>query len=393
MRVPFANRLTRFGRHKDETETEAGQVVDLNEPVILFPAEHISPHQEIERARWKRPGVVVATTATVFVLGAGVGIMISKRSGGAAAAVADAGPLTMETSALALPDEDLRIAPTARDSGPGGDVVESRPTASVTGDSGTPASAVSRTDQPTQELLRAPPIVAAAPARDPVSVTAGAGPERRPQPQPETAPGRDSTAVLLAANQPLLEGAPPVALGSAVDDDSVVDDPVGNEQAAPDSQVAPIDTTPTVQLPDPDPDPAADPPAPSVPEPLPVRDSFTDLADRSSAGPVLRAGVGQLIDAINSEDWEQRVRPFLLDPVSQREVVKFLRDEEPTASLGTVDEVQFDGGEAKMIVRLGFKWRGSFGVEERETRRFVAVARPENGEWLFHGVVLTGDLP
>jgi hypothetical protein len=84
---------------------------------------------------------------------------------------------------------------------------------------------------------------------------------------------------------------------------------------------------------------------------------------------------------------------LLLDPVSQREVVKFVRDEKPTAALGPLDDVQFDGDEATISVRVGFTWRGSFGVEERETRRFLAVARRDGGEWRFTGVRLTGDLP
>ncbi|NNG15733.1 MAG: hypothetical protein HKM89_04570 [Gemmatimonadales bacterium] len=406
MRVPFANRLTRFGRGKDEAETEAGQVVDLNEPVILFPAEHVSPHHEIERARWKRPGVVVATTGVVFVLGAGAGYLILRGGGDGESAVANTGPLTMETSAIALPDEDLRIPPTARDSGPTAEPEDAGPAASGNQGAAPPTAPASRIDQPSPEPVRAPPIVAvvptrepaepvrappifaAVPTREPVAVAAETrGAERRVEPELETLSVREPTAVVLAVNQPPSEEPQPTAL------DSVLNDTVSNEPAAPDTQAVPIDTTPADELPDSDRGLAAGPPAPAVPEPLPPRDSFADLADRSSARPALLAGVEQLINAINAENWEQRVRPLLLDPVSQREVVKFIRDERPTATLGTVDEVQFDGDEATIIVRLGFRWRGSFGVEERETRRFVAVARPEGGEWQFRGVTLTGDPP
>jgi hypothetical protein len=154
-----------------------------------------------------------------------------------------------------------------------------------------------------------------------------------------------------------------------------------------------IDTTPAVQFPVSDSGSAGVPAARAVPEPPPNLNSFATQPDRTSARPALLAGVERLIDAINAKNGEQRVRPLLLDPVSQRDVVKFVRDEKPTAALGTLDEVQFDGAEATISVRVGFTWRGSFGVEERETRRFLAVARRDGGEWQFTGVRLTGDLP
>ena len=403
MRVPFANRLTRFGRGHDEAEAETGQVVDLNEPVILFPAEHISPHPEIVRAWWKQPGVLVATTVVVFVLGAGAGFLISRRGGDGQAAVTNAGPLTMETSALALPDEDLRIAPTARDSAPVPEPEESSPAASQ--DQGAersaaivslppevpraPAIVAALPSSETAEPVRAPPIFAAAPARAPVSsrdetpVT-----ERRVEPPLEPPSASESTGVALAVNQPPSEAERPIALA-----DPVVLNSVAAGEAQSDTQAVLIDSTPAVQRPESIPRQDAGPPAPAVPEPSPARDSFSNFADRSSARPAILAGVEQLINAINAENWEQRIRPWLLDPVSQREVVKFLHDEKPTATLGTVADVQFDGNEATMSVRLGFRWRGSFGVEERETRRFLAIARRDGGRWQFTGVRLTGDLP
>jgi hypothetical protein len=156
----------------------------------------------------------------------------------------------------------------------------------------------------------------------------------------------------------------------------------------PNIQPVAIDSTPAARLPLRDSGVAAR----SVPESAPALDS-RPRADRSAARPALLAGVQRLIAAINAKNGDQPVRPLLLDPVSQREVGKFVRDEKPTAALGTVAEVQFDGDEATLDVRLGFSWRGSFGVEERETKRFLAVARHDGGKWVFTGVVLTGDLP
>jgi hypothetical protein len=349
MRVPFANRLKRFGRGNDEAE--AGQIVDLNEPVILFPAEHESPHQEIERARWKRPAVLVASTAIVSVLGAGAGIVILRGAGDGGTSAANAGPFTVEMSASALPDEDLRIAPTARDGGPTTEPEVSRPAASR--DQGAGPATASRIDQPSVE-----PVPAAAPTRQPVPVAAESlGAERRIEPVPPAPFIGESSGVALADARPsqelLIESGPV------------------------------IDTTPAVQLPASDPGSAGAPAARAVPEPPPPFDSFANQADRSSARPALLAGVERLIDAINAKNGEQRVRPLLLDPVSEK----------PTAALGTLDDVQFDGAEATISVSVGFTWRGSFGVEERETRRFLAVARRDGGEWRFTGVRLTGDLP
>jgi hypothetical protein len=262
--------------------------VDLNEPVILFPAEHVSPHQEIERARWK-PGVLVASTAIVSVLGAGAGIVMLRGAGDGATSAANDGPFTVEMSASALPEGDLRIAPTARDSGPTSDPGDSLPTTSR--DQGAGPAPASRIDRPSVE-----PVPAAAPTRQSVPVAAESlGAERRVEPVLAAPFNSESSGVALADTQPsqelLIESSPV------------------------------IDTTPAVRLPVPDSRSAGLPAARGVPEPPPPLDSFANQADRSSAGPALLAGVERLIDAINAKNGEQRVRPLLLDPVSQREVV------------------------------------------------------------------------
>lgn len=386
MRVPFANRLTRSGRANDEAET--GQVVDLNEPVILFPAEHVSPHHEIEQARWKKPAVLVTSTAIVSVLGAGAGILILRGAGEGRSSAANDGPFTVELSASALPDGDLRIAPTARDSVPNAEPGESVPTASREQEIGPPVAL--RTDRPSAESIRAAPIVAVPPAREPVPVsTPRPGLEGRVEPGNAAQSGAESRSVAPADTLPSEQ--------PRVDTNPAVDEVVTTQPARPNPEIVTLDTVAAVQVPVSDSDVGSSgvtaAPAPGVPEPPPDLDSMASPADPAVARSALLAGVGRLIDAINAKDGEERVRPLLLDPVSQREVFRFVRDDKPTASVGTVDEVQFDDDEATMIVRVGFSWRGSFGVEERETRRFLAIARRDGREWRFAGLRLTGDLP
>ena len=240
---------------------------------------------------------------------------------------------------------------------------------------------MSRIDQPSVES-----VPAAAPTEQPAPVAADSlGAERPIEPVLAAPLIGESSGVTPADSRPSAEL--PIASSA------VIDRAVSNAPARPDTQAVALDTTPAVQLPVANLGSVGESAARAVPERPPPLDSFDNRDDRSSARPALLAGVEQLIGAINAKNGEERVRPLLLDPVSQRDVVRFVRDEKPTAVLGTLDEVQFDEAEATISVRVGFTWRGSFGVEERETRRFLAVARRDGGAWRFIGVRLTGDLP
>ena len=105
------------------------------------------------------------------------------------------------------------------------------------------------------------------------------------------------------------------------------------------------------------------------------------------------AGIERLIAAINAKRNEETLRSILLDPASQQEVIYLVREQNPTASLGTTDDVEIDNEVATLGVQIGFRWRGSFGVEERETRRFEAVAEPDATGWAFKGIRMLGDVP
>jgi hypothetical protein len=130
-----------------------------------------------------------------------------------------------------------------------------------------------------------------------------------------------------------------------------------------------------------------------IPEPSHVLDTMRPMPDPSTARPALMAGIGRLIAAINAKSGEETLRSLLLDPASQQEVIYLVRELKPTASLGTTEEVEIDQGVATLGVQIGFRWRGSFGVEERETRRFEAVGEPNATGWAFTGIRMLGDVP
>ena len=136
-----------------------------------------------------------------------------------------------------------------------------------------------------------------------------------------------------------------------------------------------------------------DTPTTSVPESPPALDSVSGAADPSAARPALLAGIERLITAINAKRSAEAIQSLLLDPASQQEVLYLVREQKPTASLGTTDEVKIDNGVATLVVQIGLRWRGSFGVEERETRRFEAVAEEDATGWEFTGVRMLGDIP
>ncbi len=144
MRVPFVHRWLGIG-HRDvgaephdsdsvqDGAAESSLPADLTGPVVLLPAEHILPQQETAREWWRKPGIYVGSAAILFVVGAGAGILVSKRGGGDSQIAGNDAAFRTGVSALTLPDEDLRIAPTARDSVPSND---DRPAVAATGELG-----------------------------------------------------------------------------------------------------------------------------------------------------------------------------------------------------------------------------------------------------------------
>ncbi len=372
MRVPFVHRKLGFGRRDVGAESgdsapgsgesaESTLPSELTGPVVLLPAEHISPHQEPEREWWRRPGIYVGSAAILLVLGTGAGILVSKRGGDSQFASNDAAFRT-GVSALTLPDEDLRIAPTARDSVP-----------------------TTTTDLPSPQPANS--VATAQPAASDRSEPA-APPESRPQAAPSRpiarAPSAESTTVRAPDGDPV------------VSQDAVIDSPPDSERRAGSGQpvTPPAVSQDPVSAPQPsDAARTGDTVTASVPEPSPALDPVSAVPDPSAARPALMAGIARLITAINTKRSEVAIRSLLLDPASQQEVVYLVREQKPTASLGTTDDVEIDQGVATLGVQIGFRWRGSFGVEERETRRFEAVAERDATGWEFTGVRMLGDIP
>jgi len=376
MRVPFVHRKLGFGRRDVGAESgdsapgsgesaESTLPSELTGPVVLLPAAHISPHQEPEREWWRRPGIYVGSAAILLVLGTGAGILVSKRGGESQSASNDA---TFRTgvSALTLPDEDLRIAPTARDSVP-----------TTTTDLPSPQRANSGID----------PAATDRPAASDRSEPA-APPESRPAAAPSRPSERARPAESTTVRAPDVE---PV-----VSRDAVIAPPPDSIRRAGSGQ--PVNPPVVSQEPIPAPQPsdaarAGDTVTASVPEPSPALDPVSAVPDPFAARPALMAGIARLITAINTKRSEVTIRSLLLDPASQQEVIYLVREQKPTASLGTTDEVEIDQGVATLGVQIGFRWRGSFGVEERETRRFEAVAERDATGWEFTGVRMLGDIP
>lgn len=376
MRVPFVHRKLGFGRRDVGAESgdsapgsgesaESTLPSELTGPVVLLPAEHISPHQEPEREWWRRPGIYVGSAAILFIMGTGAGILVSKRGGDSQIESNDAAFRT-GVSALTLPDEDLRIAPTARDSVP-----------TTTTDLPSPQRANSGIDPAATERPRA------SGRSEPA-----APPERRPPTVPsrpiERARSAESTAVRAPVGEPVVSRddviAPPPDSERRNGSGQPVNLPAGSQEPIPASQpsnAAPAGDTVTV----------------SVPEPSPALDPVSAVPDPSAARPALMAGIARLVAAINTKRSEDAIRSLLLDPASQREVLYLVREQKPTAYLGTTDEVKIEDGVATLSVQIGLRWRGSFGVEERETRRFEAVAERDASGWEFTGVRMLGDIP
>jgi len=378
MRVPFLHRKLGFRRHDDDgaelgesaqgsdEAVESSLPAELTGPVVLLPAEHISPAQETEREWWRRPGVYVGSAAIVFVLGATAGILVSKRGGGDTQMASNDPPFRTGVSALTLPDEDVRIAPTARGS-----------LAATTTDLPSPApphdpgSKRAATDRP---AVSGRPEPASSESR-PITV---------PSQPSEAARSPESTAIRTPEVEPV------------VSQDIAVTSPPDPEPRAASRQA---DDPPAIsQGPTPAPLPSdagrvGDSVAARIPDPSPVLDTMPRVPDPSTARPALMAGIERLIAAINAKRNEETLRSILLDPASQQEVIYLVREQNPTASLGTTDDVEIDNEVATLGVQIGFRWRGSFGVEERETRRFEAVAEPDATGWAFKGIRMLGDVP
>jgi hypothetical protein len=377
MRVPFVHRKLGIG-HRDvgaephdsdsvqDGAAESSLPADLTGPVVLLPAEHILPQQETAREWWRKPGIYVGSAAILFVVGAGAGILVSKRGGGDSQIAGNDAAFRTGVSALTLPDEDLRIAPTARDSVPATTTDLPSPQRANSGIS--PAA----TDRPAVSGRPEP----------------AAPPESRPPAAPSRPIERARSAESTAVRAPDVE--PVVSRGA------VIDSPPDSERRAGSGQ--PVTPPVVSQEPIPAPQPsdaarAGDTVTASVPEPSPALDPVSAVPDPSAARPALMAGIARLITAINTKRSEVTIRSLLLDPASQQEVIYLVREQKPAVSLGTTDEVEIDQGVATLGVQIGFRWRGSFGVEERETRRFEAVAERDATGWEFTGVRMLGDIP
>ncbi len=362
MRIPFFHRWLEHRQASADpgSATELGESggsplpADLTGPVVLLPAQHIAPQEPPTPMWWSRRSIVVASVIVVFALGTGTGIIVSKRGGGDTQSARSDTSLRRGVSALTLPDDDGPIDTAIRDSAG--------------------STTVSRGEAP-------PAPVAARPERPPSDTRVpGLQPERAAtNPPPESTAARNEVVDTAPSRGAESAAVPDTGLRAAVGQPAVsVED---RERAVP---------TPAPPPPVQDTAQAENAAQPAGPESTP---SLPEVAPRPAARPALMAGVVRLIDTINRKRGEDAIRALLLDPASKQEVLYLVREQKPTVSLGTVDEVAIDGDEATLTLRVGFKWRGSFGVQEQETRRFEAVAEWDGTGWVFAGVRMLADVP
>jgi hypothetical protein len=149
-----------------------------------------------------------------------------------------------------------------------------------------------------------------------------------------------------------------------------------------------------VFTPPPSPAPSPPPPPPPPPNNPPPRDPE---ADRVVVSQLLTTSAGRLVDAINSKRWDNVARLLpegISGDLKRRErFMKFLRDYSPRASLAGVESTTLaeEQGEAKFTVQ--FDYRGDFGVGDRKSGRFSAIAARSGAEWRFEGARLLNALP
>ncbi len=381
MRGPFQSVRAWLGgrRHGvgagDKPPAQAPQPGTLAEytttPVVLIPPETPLPASHHRHGTWKRSGLLAGAAALLFGLGTAAGLLISSQgrsgggggsgSGGVAGRAADAHSLQAGMPTSFLPGEDLRIAPTARDS---------TSTDTLTTDVAEPAARL---------------------AADPASAAPRPSPSRRPDPgaastaQPErTPPSSGIPDAAPSGRTPSLtlpgRDAPPVSPPPSSPEAGPA-----REAALPAEDSLPFDMARTPVL-----DSVVPLATAAQPETLEVRDA---QADRSAIRLELLAGVGRLVGLINSRNEGGNLGSVLLDPKTMADLTTFIKNERPVATLGTVNEVVLDGSIATADVSLVFEWRGSFGVQKKEASRFTAEVRRHDTGWRFAGVRLAGSLP
>lgn len=371
MRVPFVHRFLGHrgtgaepGMTVDRAESEGLPLpADLTGPVVLLPAKHITPQDAPTPKWWQRPSVVVTSVIVVFVLGTGTGIIVAKRTGrDSRSAPADAS-LRSGVSALTLPDDDAPLDTAIRDSV--GNTLASRVVETPSKRALAPAPATRAAVSPRQEPVPSDP--------NPPEV----------QGRLDTPAAPDSSAARVQA---IDSAVPQGAVSFAAPDSGPVRrvgepafPPAGLEQLAA-ALPPPQDTAQAERI---------SPPA-SRESTLSVS---AEARPRPTARPALMAGIVRLVEAISVRRGESAIRALLLDPASQQEVLRLVREQKPAASLGTADEVAIEGDEATLRVRVGLQWRGSFGVQERETRQFEAVAGWDGTGWEFTGIRILADVP
>jgi len=111
----------------------------------------------------------------------------------------------------------------------------------------------------------------------------------------------------------------------------------------------------------------------------------------------MTTGVESLVTALNLRRMTDLAvllpEPLAGDLGRRERFIKLLKDFEPHAALGTVEQTGLTQGGAEAKFAVTFTWRGDFGVERRKTGHFLGLVQRDGDEWRFQGARLLDAVP